>query len=155
MAIQFEFPKGMVTSKRAMIAGLSLLGGLGWVYAIVGPGGYLTLRQWEARCDGQRAQLAHEQAVNAELSRQIQGLANDPFIIEQVIRAELDYQRPGEIVFHIDDADPLRPAVHREASPNLVIPPPPREALRSAPRRPAATAAPVSGSGAPSPRKPA
>lgn len=45
--------------------------------------------------------IAALQSENMELTKEIEGLKNDPFYVERVAREELNLVRPNEIVFQI------------------------------------------------------
>ncbi|HUO04065.1 MAG TPA: septum formation initiator family protein [Candidatus Binataceae bacterium] len=61
-----------------------------------GPRDLIALRQHRAELEAQRAQLI---ADNAALRTSLQKLRSDNRYIEGVIRRELGYARPGEIVY--------------------------------------------------------
>lgn len=57
---------------------------------------YLELKRMQERLQGQAAEVRQE---NVRLSREIRLLKESPFYIEKVIRSEMHYVQPGEIVY--------------------------------------------------------
>lgn len=60
---------------------------------------YFRLRQDVARLTERNAALAEE---NAALVREIAALRTDPGALERAAREELNYVKPGELVFHLE-----------------------------------------------------
>ena len=69
---------------------------------------------WFAEADGERRQLKLKEAVAeqrlasakqqlAEQERILQRLRSDPVYVEKVVREQLKYARPGEIIFRYED----------------------------------------------------
>lgn len=77
----------------AVIAALVLAG-----FSLVAEGGfrrYLRLQRDRHTLEMRNARLDEE---NARLRREVQGLKEDPAMIERAVREELGFVRPGEIV---------------------------------------------------------
>ena len=62
-------------------------------------------------------QLVRERAVNDALRRDVDGLRADDFAIERAARTELDFRRPGEVVFIVETPDPLDEAPRFDSPP--------------------------------------
>ncbi len=60
---------------------------------------YLSLRQEVAALDARNQSLG---AQNEALRREIAALRSDPAALERVAREELNFVKPGEIVFHLE-----------------------------------------------------
>lgn len=113
---------------------------LGWVYALVGAEGIGRLQERRERRAQLQGQLAEETKVNNLLRSDVEALRSDPIAIEQAIRDELDFQRPGEQVTIVEDDDPLGRAPRPRVN-NVVAPPVPEKMLKGK-TSPAAAAAP-------------
>lgn len=102
-----------ILSRRRRALTWVLFGGLTilLVNAIVGENGYLAtlrLERTEAELTGT---LAHVRLENRQLQDERQRLESDPQTLEQVIREELGYIRPGEtaVIVHDTPAIPALP----------------------------------------------
>ena len=60
---------------------------------------YLTLRDEVAALDARNQKLAEQ---NEALRREISSLRSDPEALERVAREELNFVKPGEIVFQVE-----------------------------------------------------
>lgn len=131
MAIQFSgSARDLLLRKgtaRVAVATLSLLL---WAYVLFGSEGLGRQRQHIARRAQLEAQLAGELDRNAALWAEVDALRRDDLEIERAIRAELDYQRPGEVVLVVEDGDPLRGGLRPRARTTNIVPPPVPERLR-------------------------
>jgi cell division protein FtsB len=78
-----------------------------WAYAIFGQEGLL--RQWRRGAEHEvlSARLAEERTRTGELRREVDALRHDDLAIEDALRDQLDYRRPGELILILDDGDPL------------------------------------------------
>ena len=110
-----------------------------WVFAFSAKGGVRDLRDLQRQRDALRAQVADEAAQNEKLRGVVEGLRSDDLAIEQAVRAELDYQRPGEVVLMVEGDDPLRSTPRPKIS-RVVAPPLPKEIVDRISRRTAARA---------------
>jgi cell division protein FtsB len=81
-----------------------------FAYAIFGAEGLLEQYSRYRRHGALEQQLARERAVNDALRREVEGLRADDLAIERAARTELDYRRPGEVVFIVETPDPLAEA---------------------------------------------
>lgn len=83
----------------AVLAALVLAG-----FSLVAEGGFR--RYWRLQRDlrtieERNAQLDEE---NARLRREVQGLREDPAVIERAVREELGFVRPGDVVISLEAA---------------------------------------------------
>ncbi|MBF5040821.1 septum formation initiator family protein [Aggregicoccus sp. 17bor-14] len=60
---------------------------------------YLSLRQEVAALDARNRTLAEQ---NEALRKEISALRSDPQALERAAREELNFVKPGEIVFHLE-----------------------------------------------------
>ncbi len=67
--------------------------------AILGDRGWLEVRRRHAAYEGLRLKVEALRAENAALTRRIEALRQDPYVVEQMAREELGHARPGEIIF--------------------------------------------------------
>ena len=133
MAIQPERTGlSRLVGRHAARGGLVVLAGLGWFYAILSTEGFGRQKERLDRRAALRAELAQEKAENDRLASEIAALRTDDFAIEKAARSELDYQRPGEIVVHVENEDPLG-VVAPARRPRLVPPPLERESVPARP----------------------
>lgn len=104
-----------VLSRRRRVLTWVLFGGLTMllVNAIVGENGYLaTLRLKRTEAE-MTATLAHVRLENRRLQDERQRLESDPQTLEQVIREELGYIRPGETTVIVHETPAIPPAPPR------------------------------------------
>jgi cell division protein FtsB len=69
------------------------------IYARSGFAHYLRLRNDLAAIHAQNAKLRGE---NDRLSREVDALSSDPRALERVVRAELGWVRPGEVILDLE-----------------------------------------------------
>ena len=81
----------------AVVAALVLAG-----FSLVAEGGFR--RYWRLQRDRHTLEMrnAHLDEENARLRREVQGLKEDPVVIERAVREELGFIRPGEIVITLE-----------------------------------------------------
>jgi cell division protein FtsB len=104
-----------VLSRRRRVLTWILVGGLTalLVNAIVGENGYLaTLRLEQTEAD-LTATLARVRLENRELQDERRRLETDPQTLEEVIREELGYIRPGETAVIVHDTPAIPPVPPR------------------------------------------
>ncbi len=80
-----------------------------FAYGVFGAEGLLEQLRRHARYAELQERLTVERARNDSLRGELQALRNDDLAIERAIRTELDYRRPGEVVFVLGSPDPLDP----------------------------------------------
>jgi cell division protein FtsB len=92
-----------VTSRRLIVLlyFVLLIGGGVWAGAMLleARAEYVQLKQVQAASE---AKLAAAEARLREQERILQRLRTDPTYVEKVIRKQLGYARPGEVIFRFD-----------------------------------------------------
>lgn len=68
-------------------------------YQVVGPGGWMALREREREKQALEEDIRRLTLENLRLVRQVQALRTDPQAIERVAREEMKLVRPGEVVY--------------------------------------------------------
>lgn len=76
------------------------------VNAVAGERGYLELKRLEQRHADAVARLAALRADNASLQASIRRMRTEPTAIEEAVRRQLGYSKPGELVFTVKPARP-------------------------------------------------
>ncbi|MGA1844376.1 MAG: FtsB family cell division protein [bacterium] len=71
------------------------------VLSIFGQNGLLQIGELKLVRKSLIKEVVALQEENDALSKEIQGLREDPFVIEKVAREELDLVRPNEVVYHL------------------------------------------------------
>jgi cell division protein FtsB len=92
---------------RAVRLGAVVIVVLLGLYATLGENGLIEQYQRWRRHGELKVALAREQELNARLRGELEALRTDDLAIERAARVELDYKRPGEVVFIVDEDDPL------------------------------------------------
>lgn len=88
-----------------MMASLVVL----WVgYLVVGPNGYLALREREREAQALRDDIHRLALENMRLSGRVDALQNDPREVERVARQEMKLARPGEVIFVLPPPPPKK-----------------------------------------------
>ena len=80
------------------------------VNAVAGEKGYLELRRSQQRKAEVEAALVARRAENAVLQSRIQRMRTDRAAIEESVRQQLGYAKPGELVFTVREPRPQAPA---------------------------------------------
>lgn len=89
----------VATLRRHMTLVMASLAVL-WVgYLVVGPNGYLALREREREARLLREDIHRLTLENMRLSGRVDALRNDPREVERVARQEMKLARPGEVIF--------------------------------------------------------
>ena len=71
-----------------------------WVgYLVLGPNGYLALREREREAQVLREDIHRLTLENMRLSGRVDALQNNPREVERVARQEMKLARPGEVIF--------------------------------------------------------
>lgn len=68
-----------------------------FLFALLGPGGYLELKETRQQLEQERLRLEQMQQSVADQMRAIDALKNDPAALEQYLRQK-GYARPGELI---------------------------------------------------------
>jgi cell division protein FtsB len=68
-------------------------------YLVLGPNGYLALREREREAQVLRDDIRRLTLENMRLSSRVEALQNDPREVERVARQEMKLARPGEVIF--------------------------------------------------------
>ena len=71
------------------------------VLSIFGQNGLLQIGELKVVRKSLIQEVVALQEENDTLKKEIQGLREDPFVIEKVAREELDLVRPDEVVYHV------------------------------------------------------
>lgn len=80
-----------------------------WVgYLVVGPNGYLALREREREAQALRDDIHRLTLENMRLSGRVDALQNDPREVERVARQEMKLARPGEVIFVLPPPAPKK-----------------------------------------------
>jgi cell division protein FtsB len=80
-----------------------------WVgYLVVGPNGYLALREREREAQILRQDVQRLTLENMRLSGRVEALQNDPREVERVARQEMKLARPGEVIFVLPPPQPKK-----------------------------------------------
>jgi cell division protein FtsB len=95
------------------------------VNAVAGERGYLELKRLEQRHADAIARLAALRADNAALQASIRRMRTDPSAIEEAVRRELGYSKPGELVFTVRPARPPAPSAPQPKEAPATAPPAP------------------------------
>lgn len=100
----------MRTTRRlltALVAGIFvvLLG-----YQVVGPNGYMTLREREREKAALEEEIRRLTLENLRLMRQVKALRTDPQAVERIAREEMKLARPGEVIYLLPNNQDRRPA---------------------------------------------
>ncbi len=80
----------------AVVAGIFVLF-LG--YQILGPNGYLTVRQREREKVAIEEEIRKLAMENQRLIGQVKALRSDPQAVERIAREEMKLARPGEVIY--------------------------------------------------------
>jgi cell division protein FtsB len=92
-----------MTVRRKLLAVAAVLAGVLSLASVADARGfrrYLSLRQDVEALQERNRALAGQ---NEALLREINALRKDPAALERVVREELGYVKPGEIVFHLEE----------------------------------------------------
>ena len=83
------------------------------VNAVAGERGYLEWKRLERRHADAAARLAARRAENASLQKAIHRMRTDPSAVEEAVRRQLGYSKPGELVFTVREprSKPVTPQV--------------------------------------------
>lgn len=71
-----------------------------FLFGVIGPGGYLEMRQAEQRLAEQRARVEKLRRTIAEQMQAIESLKNDPAVLEEYLRKQ-GFARDGELIQEI------------------------------------------------------
>lgn len=89
----------MSTLRRGMGATLLAVAGL-WVgYLVLGPSGYLAVREREKEVRLLQDDIHRLALENLRLASQVEALENNPREVERIARQEMKLARPGEVIF--------------------------------------------------------
>ena len=95
------------------------------VNAVAGERGYLELKRLEQRHADAVARLAALRADNASLQASIRRMRTEPTAIEEAVRRQLGYSKPGELVFTVKPArPPVAPRTESSEVPSTTSPAP-------------------------------
>ena len=83
-----------------ILGGVLLILLVNGIWGPLGPRDLLTLRQHRVALEAQRQQLLER---NAALKTSVQKLRSDDRYLEHLIRRDLGYARPGELVYKFSD----------------------------------------------------
>ena len=99
-----------MSTTRRMLAGvvaavcLLLLG-----YHVLGPSGYLALREQERQKRTLEEEIHKLTLENMRLSSQVEALQKNPHEVERIARQELKLARPGEVIYVLPSNPERRP----------------------------------------------
>lgn len=93
--------------RRLLRYGLWVVIVLAWGYLFFGSEGLVAQLERRRELASLNAELERERARTAEMQRQVEALQHDDLAIESETRALLDFQRPGEVVYIVEEEDPL------------------------------------------------
>ncbi|MGH9394140.1 MAG: FtsB family cell division protein [Terriglobales bacterium] len=81
------------------LAALAATVAWGLQHALLGPSGYLALRQQQRQYAQQVARVHTLEAQNRTLNQAVHALQSDPNAIEDIARKQLHLTRPGEVIY--------------------------------------------------------
>jgi cell division protein FtsB len=86
------------------------------IHDILGPHGFLAMRQVQQDINRNSADLQKLDKENQELADQVMSLKTDPRIIEQIAREDMGLAKPGELIFKISGGpdDASKPAPNKD-----------------------------------------
>ena len=93
--------------RRLVRVGVWIVVVLAWVYAIFGSEGLMAQLERRRERAALTLELEREAARSAEMRREAKALKTDDLAIEREVRTLFDLQRPGEIVYIVEEEDPL------------------------------------------------
>ena len=94
----------MSTLRQAMAGGMVGLVVLWIGYLVLGPSGYLAVREKEREVRALQEDIHSLALENMRLSSQVDALQNNPREVERVARQEMKLARPGEVIFVLPDS---------------------------------------------------